>query len=191
MPFTLADAHASGRRSVLPACGMTPFACIFVVFTFVFCNFALERIVMLKLVSPVISPELMALMMQMGHGDEIVLADANFPADSHAQRIVRADGIDLETLLPAILKFLPVDTFVPEQALVMQPVDKSAPEPVIWAMFRKELQIAEDREVKLTPVERFAFYDRAREAYAIVSTGSRAFYSNIILKKGVVSPDAK
>jgi L-fucose mutarotase len=146
---------------------------------------------MLKLVSPVISPELMALMMQMGHGDEIVLADANFPADSHAQRIVRADGIDLETLLPAILKFLPVDTFVPEQALVMQPVDKSAPEPVIWAMFRKELQIAEDREVKLTPVERFAFYDRAREAYAIVSTGSRAFYSNIILKKGVVSPDAK
>jgi L-fucose mutarotase len=146
---------------------------------------------MLKLVSPVISPELMALMMQMGHGDEIVLADANFPADSHAQRIVRADGIDLETLLPAILKFLPVDTFVPEQALVMQPVDKSAPEPVIWAMFRKELQIAEDREVKLTPVERFAFYDRAREAYAIVSTGSRVFYSNIILKKGVVSPDAK
>ncbi|MDB5388907.1 MAG: fucU [Planctomycetaceae bacterium] len=146
---------------------------------------------MLKLVSPAISPELMALMMQMGHGDEIVLADANFPADSHAQRIVRADGIDLETLLPAILKFLPIDTFVPEQALVMQPVDQSAPEPQIWAMFRQELRAAEGREVKLTSVERFAFYDRAREAYAIVSTGSRAFYSNIILKKGVVAPDCK
>jgi len=144
---------------------------------------------MLKLISPAISPELMAILMQMGHGDEIVLADANFPADSHAQRIVRADGISLETLLPAILKFLPIDTFVPEQALVMQPVDKGAPEPEIWAMFRQALQVAEGRDVPLTSIERFAFYDRAREAYAIVSTGSRAFYSNIILKKGVVAPD--
>lgn len=146
---------------------------------------------MLKLVSPAISPELMAIMMQMGHGDELILADANFPADSHAQRIVRADGIDLETLLPAILKFFPIDTFVAEQALVMQPVGSNVAEPEIWAMFRKELKAAEGRDVQLTPVERFAFYDRAREAYAIVSTGSRAFYSNIILKKGVVSPDAK
>jgi L-fucose mutarotase len=146
---------------------------------------------MLKLVSPAISPELMAVMMQMGHGDELILADANFPADSHAQRIVRADGIDLETLLPAILKFFPIDTFVAEQALVMQPVGSNVAEPEIWAMFRKELKAAERRDVPLTPVERFAFYDRAREAYAIVSTGSRAFYSNIILKKGVVSPEAK
>jgi len=145
---------------------------------------------MLKHVSPAISPDLMALMMQMGHGDEIVLADANFPADSHAQRIVRADGIDLQTLLPAILRFFPIDTFVREQAMVMQPVDASAGEPEIWAMFRRELQLAEGRLVELLPIERFAFYDRAREAYAIVSTGSRAFYSNIILKKGVVPPDA-
>lgn len=144
---------------------------------------------MLKLIHPAISPDLMTVMMQMGHGDELVLADANFPADSNAQRIVRADGIDLETLLPAILKFLPIDTFVPEQAMVMEPVDANAPEPPIWARFRQDLQAAEGREVPLTKIERFDFYDRARQAYAIVATGSRAFYSNIILKKGVVPPE--
>lgn len=144
---------------------------------------------MLKLIHPAISPDLMTVMMQMGHGDELVLADANFPADSNAQRIVRADGIDLETLLPAILKFLPIDTFVPEQAMVMEPVDANAPEPPIWARFRQDLQAAEGREVQLTKIERFDFYDRARQAYAIVATGSRAFYSNIILKKGVVPPE--
>jgi L-fucose mutarotase len=144
---------------------------------------------MLKLIHPAISPDLMAIMMQMGHGDEIVLADANFPADANAQRIVRADGIDLETLLPAILKFFPIDTFVPEQAMVMQPVDERAPEPTIWATFRKDLKAAEGREVALTKIERFEFYDRTRQAYAIVATGSRAFYSNIILKKGVVPPE--
>lgn len=144
---------------------------------------------MLKLVHPAISPELMAVMLQMGHGDELVLADANFPADSNAQRIVRADGIDLETLLPAILKFFPIDTFVPEQAMVMEPVDARSPEPAIWSTFRKDLQAAEGREVALTQIERFEFYDRTRQAYAIVATGSRAFYSNIILKKGVVPPE--
>ena len=144
---------------------------------------------MLKLIHPAISPELMAVMLQMGHGDELVLADANFPADSNARRIVRSDGIDLETLLPAILKFLPIDTFVPEQAMVMQPVDPQTPEPAIWATFRQALQAAEGRHVELTTIERFEFYERTRQAYAIVSTGSRAFYSNIILKKGVVPPD--
>ena len=138
---------------------------------------------------PAISPELMSVMMQMGHGDELVLADANFPADANAQRIVRADGIDLETLLPAILKFFPIDTFVPEQAMVMEPVDSKAAEPSIWATFRNDLQAAEGREVTLTKIERFAFYERTREAYAIVATGSRAFYSNLILKKGVVPPE--
>lgn len=144
---------------------------------------------MLKHIHPAISPDLMAILMQMGHGDELVLADANFPADSNAQRIVRADGIDLETLLPAILKFLPIDTFVSEQALVMEPVDSQSPEPIIWARFREALQAAEGREVTLTKIERFKFYERTREAYAIVATGSRAFYSNLILKKGVVPPE--
>ena len=144
---------------------------------------------MLKLVHPAISPDLMAVLMQMGHGDEIVFADANFPADAHAQRIVRADGIDLETLLPAVLKFLPIDTFVREQAMVMEPVDSHAPEPAIWATFREDLKAAEGRDVALTKIERFDFYDRTRQAYAIVATGSRAFYSNIILKKGVVPPE--
>jgi len=144
---------------------------------------------MLKLVHPAISPELMSVMMQMGHGDELVLADANFPADANAQRIVRADGIDLETLLPAIVKLFPIDTFVAEQAMVMEPVDSTSPEPAIWATFRKDLQAAEGREVTLTKIERFAFYERTRQAYAIVATGSRAFYSNLILKKGVVPPE--
>ncbi len=144
---------------------------------------------MLKLIHPAISPDLLSVMLRMGHGDELVLADANFPADAHAQRIVRADGIDLETLLPALLKFFPIDTFVVEQAMVMEPVDPKTPEPTIWATFRRDLKAAEGRDVALTKVERFEFYDRTRQAYAIVATGSRAFYSNIILKKGVVPPE--
>ena len=143
---------------------------------------------MLKGVPPALSPELMTVLMKMGHGDELVLGDGNFPADSNAQRIVRADGLDLLTVLDAVLKFLPIDTFSEEVAMVMQPVDKNAPEPPIWKEFRRLLQLHEGRKVELTRVERFAFYERARKAYAIVATSETALYANLILKKGVVAP---
>ncbi|MFN0198852.1 MAG: RbsD/FucU family protein [Planctomycetaceae bacterium] len=144
---------------------------------------------MLKNIPPVLSPDLMLAIMQMGHGDEIVLADGNFPADSHARRIIRADGWGVMPLLNAILKFLPIDTFVPDVAIVMQPVDAQHANPPIWNQFRQALRTAEGNEIALTEIERFAFYERSRQAYAIVATGETAIYANIILKKGVVYPE--
>ncbi len=141
---------------------------------------------MLKGVPQAISPELMYVLMKMGHGDELVLADGNFPADSHAQRIVRADGHGVPAILQAVLKFLPMDTFVDDPALVMQPVDKNAAEPLIWKDFRKLLEMSEGRRIETSPIDRFEFYDRARKSYAIVATSESALYANIILKKGVV-----
>jgi L-fucose mutarotase len=144
---------------------------------------------MLKLIPPVISPELMSILMRMGHGDEIVLADGNFPAESCAQRIVRADGHGVADLLDAILKFFPLDSFVDHPASVMQPVDDSAPNPPIWADYQRLLTKHEGREIELRPIERFRFYDFAKAAYAIVATGETAVYANLILKKGVVAPE--
>ena len=141
---------------------------------------------MLKGIPPIISPELMSILMRMGHGDEILLADGNFPADSHSQRIVRCDGHGVPVLLEAVLRFLPLDTFVESAAFVMQPVDPTTPEPPIWATFRETIEHRESRPFELQAVERFAFYERAHAAYAIVATGETALYANLILKKGVV-----
>ncbi len=141
---------------------------------------------MLKGIPKEISPELMHAIMSMGHGDEIVLADGNFPAASNARRLVRADGLDVCTLLKAIMRFFPLDTFVEDYAVVMAVVDPNADEPPIWDRFRSILRDAEDREVKLTPIERHRFYARSREAYCVVATSEEALYANLILKKGVV-----
>lgn len=143
---------------------------------------------MLKHIPPILSPDLMLILMQMGHGDELVLADGNFPSESNAQRIVRADGHPVGRLLEAILRFLPVDTFVGDVAVVMRPVDRATPEPPIWEVFRQALRTAEGRDIPLTPIDRDSFYHRARSAYAIVATGESALYANLILKKGVVAP---
>ena len=141
---------------------------------------------MLNGIPPIVSPELMYALMKMGHGDEIVLADGNFPADSHAQRVIRADGHSVPALLEAILQFLPLDDFVDSPAAVMQPVDDSADKPLIWSQFEHQIHFATEREIALEQVERFAFYERAKAAYAIVATGETAIYANLILKKGVV-----
>lgn len=143
---------------------------------------------MLKHVPPILSPELLLVLMQMGHGDEIVIADGNYPSESNAQRILRADGHGAVPLIEAILKFLPVDTFVDDVAVVMRPVDRQAPEPPIWAEFRRLLREGEGRDIPLTTIERDAFYHRSRSAYAILATGETALYANLIIKKGVVAP---
>ena len=143
---------------------------------------------MLKSIPPIISPELMFALMKMGHGDEIVLADGNFPADSSAQRIIRADGHGVVKLLDAILQFLPLDTFVPSPAFVMAPVDASAELPAIWNDFDVTIRKHVQESVELAQVERFAFYEQARNAYAIVATSESALYANLILKKGVCHP---
>jgi L-fucose mutarotase len=141
---------------------------------------------MLKGIPSIISPELMSVLMRMGHGDELVLADGNFPAESCAQRIVRADGHGVPELLDAILTFFPLDTFVDHPVSVMEPVDLSAPEPPIWSKYRQLLVRHAGFEVELRPIERFRFYDFAKSAYAIVATGETSVYANMILKKGVV-----
>ena len=144
---------------------------------------------MLKGIPNIISPDLMHALMSMGHGDELVLADGNFPADSHAQRLVRADGLDVRPLLEAITRFFPLDTFVDDPAVVMAVVDPTADQPPIWGDFQRILAAKEGDWVKLTPIERHAFYARAREAYCVVATSETALYANLILKKGVVSND--
>ncbi len=143
---------------------------------------------MLKGIPARISPELMYTLMKMGHGDELVLADGNFPADSIARRIVRADGLSVPEVLEAILQFFPLDAYVDAAAFVMQPVPGDPPKPPIWKKFKQLLDASEGRSVQLELVERFAFYEQARRAYAVVATSETALYANLILKKGVVVP---
>ena len=141
---------------------------------------------MLKTIPPILSPDLLKTLMEMGHGDEIVLADANFPAATLAQRLVRCDGHSIPELLDAVLQLLPLDTYVDMPVAVMDVVPGDMIEPVIWERYSAIVEKRE-RPVELELMERFAFYDRAREAYAIVATGERALYANLILKKGVVA----
>jgi L-fucose mutarotase len=141
---------------------------------------------MLKGIPSIISPELLKVLMEMGHGDEIVLADANFPAVSNARLLVRADGHSIPALLQAILQLFPLDTYVQYPAAIMQVVSGDTYEPVIWDEYRQILKMSGEKFHDFEYIERFAFYERARKAYAIVATGEGALYANIILKKGVI-----
>jgi L-fucose mutarotase len=148
---------------------------------------------MLKGVPPILSPELLKVLAEMGHGDELVIGDGNFPAASMARRLLRADGHGVPELLDAILQFFPLDSFVERPAALMAVVKKSgrpakqpAVEPPIWERYRQIIRRHEPGFKDFEMVERFAFYDRARQAYAVLSTGEGALYANIILKKGVI-----
>jgi L-fucose mutarotase len=143
---------------------------------------------MLKRIPPIISPELLLLIAEMGHGDELVLADANFPAVAVADRLARADGHGVPALLEAILQLFPLDTFVDQPAAVMKRVDHPDQPAPIWTEFQRLLDGAEGRHINIERVERFAFYDRAREAFGVVATGETALYGNLIIKKGVIAP---
>lgn len=140
---------------------------------------------MLKGIPNIISPELLKILDEMGHGDEIVIGDGNFPAASNAKRLVRCDGHNVPELLDAILKLIPLDTYVESPVMLMQ-TGAGDPEPVIWAEYR-DIVNKNNGETKMSEIERFAFYERARDAYAIIATSESALYANIILKKGVVT----
>jgi L-fucose mutarotase len=140
---------------------------------------------MLKGIPSIISPELIKILMEMGHGDEIVLADGNFPAASMAQRLVRSDGNQVPQLLEAVIKLLPLDPFVEQPVALMAVVPGDPSQPVIWEKYREIIQRYE-KFSEFEYVERFAFYERAKRAYAIVATSETALYANIILKKGIV-----
>lgn len=141
---------------------------------------------MLKGISKLISPELLKVLSEMGHSDEIVLSDGNFPAASHAQRLIRADGHDVPALLDAILKLFPLDQYVSKPATLMQVVPGDLVETPIWEQYRSIIEQHTGLTEPFEVVERFAFYERAKKAYAIIATGESALYANLILKKGVI-----
>ena len=164
---------------------------------------------MLKNVPKIISPELLKTLCEMGHGDEIVIADGNFPAETFGKRVIRADGIgrggELLRLIvlahealdhahclhvflhEAVLSLIPLDTYSNPNMILMQLMecDEGKIDPVIWKEYEK---IAEkhDKNVKIGNIDRFAFYERAKTAFAVIATGEEAVYANIILKKGVI-----
>ena len=132
----------------------------------------------------ILSPELLKILMEMGHGDEIVIADGNFPGASVNSKCVRCDGHSVVELLNAILKVFPLDTYQ-KPAYIMAKVPGDSVETPIWDEYAKIIKPYTDEE--LVQVERFEFYERTKKAYAVVMTGESALYANIILKKGVVT----
>lgn len=141
---------------------------------------------MLKNIPAILSPELLKILMEMGHGDEIVLADGNFPAASVAQRLVRCDGHGVPEILEAVLKLLPLDIYVDKPVALMSVVPGDKTQPTIWETYRTLVKNSSERFSDFEFVERFAFYERAKKAYAVVATSEKALYANVILKKGVL-----
>ena len=142
---------------------------------------------MLKGISPVLSPELLKILAEMGHGDELVIADGNFPAASNARNLIRCDGLGVPEILESILKLFPVDTYTEYGFGVMQVTPGDNVEPIIWGTYQKIIESANAENQKIEEIERFAFYERAKKAYAIIATSEEALYANILLKKGVVT----
>lgn len=140
---------------------------------------------MLKGIPPLLSPELLKVMMEMGHGDEIVIADGNFPAASLAKRLIRLDGHGVPEILSAMLTLMPLDTYVEEPVQLMALAPQDTETPAIWGEYQNIIENAQEH-IRIGKTERQAFYDRAKQAYAIVATGETAIYANILLKKGVV-----
>jgi L-fucose mutarotase len=143
---------------------------------------------MLKNLDPLLTPDLLQVLRAMGHGDEIVLVDANYPAESAGPEVVRLDGIEATRVLDAVLSVMPLDDFVPEACWRMQVVGAAEDEQPIFEEFRAIIAKREGAKFKLASLERFAFYERARKCFAVVATGERRLYGNIILKKGIVRP---
>ncbi len=138
---------------------------------------------MLKGIPSIISPELLKVLMEMGHGDELVIGDGNFPGASTNERCIRCDGHGVPELLEAILKLFPLDTYQ-KPVYIMAKTPGDTVETPIWDEYAKIIKPYTNEDME--QIERFAFYDRAKKAYAVVMTGESALYANIILKKGVV-----
>lgn len=139
---------------------------------------------MLKNIPSCISPELLKVLDEMGHGDELVIGDGNFPGSSLGPKVIRADGIGGEELLEAILKLIPLDTYSEENFFLMETTNGD-PTPEIWSRYDLIANKLEPNARK-GMIERFAFYERAKKAYCIIQSGETAIYANVILKKGVV-----
>lgn len=141
---------------------------------------------MLKNIPKILSPEMVKTLMEMGHGDEIVIADGNFPAEAIGKRVIRCDGHGVPALLDAIMQLFPLDTYTDKPVMLMEVVKGDPVVPTIWDEYKDIINKYEPENCKIEMIERFAFYERAKTAYAVVATGEEAIYANIILKKGVV-----
>ncbi len=141
---------------------------------------------MLKNIPSILTPDLLKILMEMGHSDELVIADGNFPRNAHPERVVRLDGHGIPEILDAILRFLPLDSYVEHPTILMAVMDGDPYVPEIWEEYRQIAAKYEPDGAREEAIDRFAFYERARKAYAVVTTGETALYANIILKKGVV-----
>lgn len=141
---------------------------------------------MLRNIDPILSPDLLHALRAMGHGDEIALVDANFPGSSTGPTCIRADGSDNSAMLRAVLSVMPLDTYVPDPALCMQVVDQPDMVPDAVKDFQAIIDDVADAPRSIQSLERFAFYDRAATTFAIIQTGEKRLYGNIILKKGVI-----
>lgn len=145
---------------------------------------------MLKGIPKILSPELLKVLCEMGHGDRLVIADGNFPAESVGKDavVIRMDGHGACEVLEAILKLFPLDTYVEHPVNLMQVVPGDPVETPIWESYKAIVKNADDRgENAFGQIERFAFYEEARKAYAIIATGESALYANVMLQKGVVT----
>lgn len=140
---------------------------------------------MLKGISPLLSPDLLGALYRMGHGDEIILADAHFPGETCNKNVLRADGLRIADLLNAVLPLFVLDPYVPDPVLMMAPVPGDELDAALLAAYRKTLAQHAPDAPAIQFIDRFPFYERARSAYAVVMTGETAKYGNIILKKGV------
>ena len=146
---------------------------------------------MLKNIPSIISPELLKVLMEMGHGDEIVIADGNFPGAAMAKRLIRLDGHGVPEVLDAVLKLMPLDSYTKQPAGLMKLMDCDVGKinPVIWDKYAEIVAKYEPAAAAegFEAIDRFEFYERAKNVYAVVMTGETAVYANIILKKGVVT----
>jgi L-fucose mutarotase len=148
---------------------------------------------MLKSIDPLLNADVLYALRAMGHGDDLVLCDANFPADSVARqtvlgRLLRIDGVTAGRAARAILSVLPLDSFVEQPALRMEIVDKPAEVPAVQAEVQAEIDAAQGKPSPMGSIERFAFYDLARKSYCVIQTGERRFYGCFVFKKGVIPP---
>lgn len=144
---------------------------------------------MLKGIPAIISPELLKALCEMGHGDELVIADGNFPSASIGKNnmVIRADGHGTKEVLDAVLQLIPLDSYVENPVALMEIVPgDDCPTPVIWKAYDEVLHKYEPEHCTIEMMERFAFYERAKGAYLIIATGETAIYANVLLKKGVV-----
>lgn len=140
---------------------------------------------MLKGISPLLSPEILSVLYRMGHGDEIILADAHFPAETFNKNVLRSDGIRIPDLLSAILPLFELDQYVENPLIMMSAVEGDFLDPNVEQEYLKSIQISNPKRISVQRIDRFEFYDRAKTAFAVVMTGELAKYGNIILKKGV------